>query len=146
MRGKEHVFDPRGAVRRKTQEETQMKRVPSIQTTAQDRSPEQDLLEKYLPLRGWKVLSSEPGFIRWKGAKAEGVARVTSSRVWQLLADPAGRWDRCANALVRMAILRFSVSALDSLFARMQDGVAQFPKDKRPRVGCAKRQRDPSAR
>lgn len=90
----------------------------------------------YLPHHGWTILENSQGFIRWKGKKCEGALRFTDSGEWQLLADPLGRWDRCANALVRLAVKRFSAAALDRLFARMTAGIAAFPLSPVRRVGC----------
>jgi hypothetical protein len=89
---------------------------------------DQALLQRFLAGRGWQILSVEDGFIRWKTSAAEGAVRLTDSGIWQLLADPVGQWDRCANALVRLTVSRFRAAALESLFERMKVAVAQFPK------------------
>ncbi len=85
-----------------------------------------DWLLHYLRKHGLSPDADGIGFIRWKSAKAEGAVRLTARGGWQLLADPPGRWDRCANALVRLEMPRLSPSALDRLFAKMEAEVAQF--------------------
>ena len=99
---------------------------------------EQAQLQGFLRARGWQILSAEDGFIRWKGKSTEGAVRLTDSGIWQLLADPIGHWDRCANALVRLNVSRFRTSALESLFERMTVAVAQFPKKMRRAAQAAR--------
>lgn len=67
--------------------------------TKYKQAEDQAAIVQYLKDTGYRIIEDKcsDGWIRWRHNHLEGVVRITAHKEWEILADPTGQWDRCAN-------------------------------------------------